>query len=147
MLPPPVPLPAGFIISTDPEKLDLKVIHHFLRSSYWAQNIPLETVRRSVAHSLCFGLYHGSRQIGFARVVTDFATVSYLCDVFVIDAYRGQGLGKQLMAYISRYPELQGLRRWMLFTADAHGLYAPFGFTPLARPERGMEIVAPKPYG
>lgn len=130
-----------YTISTDPAKLDLDVIHGFLaRDSYWAQNVPRQVVQRSIAGSLAFGLYHGERQIGFARLITDRATFAYLADVFVIDDARGQGLGKWLVGTILAHPELTGLRRWLLATGDAHGLYARFGFKPLTAPERWMEI-------
>ena len=126
-------------ISTDPARLDLAMVHGFLTRSYWAAGIPLETVRRAIQHSLAFGLYHGNEQIGFARIISDRATFAYLCDVFVLETWRGQGLGTWLMAVVAAYPALQGLRRWSLVTRDAHGLYRPVGFTPLARPETFME--------
>jgi GNAT superfamily N-acetyltransferase len=130
-----------FLISTDPDLLDLAVIHDFLcNRSYWAAGRPLEVVRSSVEGSLCFGLYHRGRQVGFARVVTDRATFGWLADVFVLEEYRGQGLSKWLMGCIVQHPELQGLRRLLLGTRDAHGLYQQFGFTPLPEPERFMEI-------
>jgi len=140
-----------FLISTDKTKLDIAVIHSYLgKESYWAKNIPVETVKKSVEGSCCFGLFvkekkstatqnfPGSRQVGFARVVTDFATFGYLADVFIIENYRGQGLAKWLMDVIMNYPELQGLRRWLLATKDAHGLYSKYGFTQLDKPERIM---------
>jgi len=127
-------------ISTDPSRLDLKLIHDWLtRESYWARGIPFATVERAVWNSLSFGLYADGRQIGFARLITDRATFAYLADVFVLPGFRGQGLSKRLMQTISDHPELQGLRRWMLATADAHGLYAQFGFTALGKPDRIME--------
>ncbi|AEI48598.1 GNAT family N-acetyltransferase [Runella slithyformis] len=133
----------AFVISTDKSKLDIKLIHDYLSNhSYWAENIPREIVERSIQNSLCFGLYHHNRQIGFARVTTDFATFGYLADVFILEEYRSQGLSKWLMECIlEKTPELQGFRRWSLATADAHGLYEQFGFTALARPERMMEKV------
>jgi len=133
-------------ISTDPARLNVGVVHAFLTNSYWARGIPLETVERSILNSLCFGLYHGGRQIGFARVITDQATFGYLADVFVLEAYRGRGLSRWLMECIVGHPDLQGLRRWILLTRDAHGLYRQFGFTPLAAPERYMEIHRPDIY-
>ena len=133
-------------ISTDRERLDREAIHAFLRESYWAQGIPREVVDRSIDHSLCFGLYERTRQIGFARVVTDSSTFAYLADVFVLDAYRRRGLGKWLIEVIRNHPDLQGLRRWMLATRDAHSLYSAFGFRPLQKPERIMEIVDPDVY-
>ena len=138
----------GFRISTDPAQLDLALIHNFLsRHSYWAQGIPLEIVRRSVEKSLCFGLYFGERQVGFARVVTDKATFAYLGDVFVLDEFRGRGLSKWLMKTIVGHHDLQGLRRIVLGTLDAHGLYEQFGFRALASPERFMEIHRAGIYG
>lgn len=122
----------GYSISTDKELLDMAVIHQYLSvESYWAKNIPLEVVKRSVEHSLCFGVYHHSTQIGFARVVTDKATFAYLADVFILPQHRGKGLSKWLVATIHAHPDLQGLRRWILGTKDAHGLYAQFGWQPL----------------
>jgi GNAT superfamily N-acetyltransferase len=122
----------GYSISTDKELLDMAVIHQYLSlESYWAKNIPLEVVKRSVEHSLCFGVYHHSTQIGFARVVTDKATFAYLADVFVLPQHRGKGLSKWLVATIHAHPDLKGLRRWILATKDAHGLYAQFGWKPL----------------
>jgi GNAT superfamily N-acetyltransferase len=136
-----------FVVTCDPDKQDLEVIHGFLSRSYWAKGIPAETVRKSLAHSLCFALLHRDRQIGFARVISDFATIAYLGDVFVLEAFRGQGLSKWLMECVSSHPNLQGLRRWVLATSDAHGLYAQFGFTPLAKPEFFMEKHNPSVYG
>ena len=121
-------------------------MHGFLAASYWAAGIPREVVRRSIEHSLCFGLYHQDRQVGFARVVTDRATFGYLGDVFVLEAYRGRGLGRWLMEVVHAHPELQGFRRWCLLTLDAHGLYRRAGFTPLADAARWMERRAPDVY-
>jgi GNAT superfamily N-acetyltransferase len=129
------------LISTDATRFDLDVIHGFLTNCYWAKGIPRETVARSIEHSLCFGVYdENGAQVGFARVVSDFATVAYLGDVFVLEPHRGRGLGKWLMECIMRHPALQNLRRWILLTRDAHGLYAPFGFTPVQAPARYMEL-------
>jgi N-acetylglutamate synthase-like GNAT family acetyltransferase len=132
-----------FLISTDKSKLDLEVIHEFLSHSYWAAGIPRETVARSIENSLCFGVYDHANQIGFARVVTDFATYAYVADVFILEPYRARGLGKELMASIMTHPRLQGLRRWSLGTRDAQGLYAQFGFKPVVntRARTVMEIV------
>lgn len=127
-------------ICTDPALLDLGLVHGFLRGSYWAKGIPRQTVERSIANSLPFGLYHGRDQIGFARVVSDHATFAYLCDVFVLPPFRGQGLGRWLCQTALAHPQLQGIRRWILATKDAHGLYATIGFAPLATPARFMEI-------
>jgi len=135
-----------FEISTDPARIDLLAVHDFLTKSYWAKGIPIETVRRSIANSLCFGIYHEGRQIGFARVVSDLATFAYLADVFVLEPYRGRGLSKWLMQCILAHPDLQGLRRWMLATRDAHALYQLYGFTSLKAPERWMEIHSPEIY-
>ena len=136
-----------YLISTDLARLDLDVIHGFLTNCYWAKGIPREVVARSVEHSLCFGVYDGSgAQVGFARVITDFATIAYLGDVFILESHRGRGLGKWLMECIVQHPALQGLRRWILLTRDAHGLYAQFGFTPLKAPDRYMELHNPKVY-
>jgi GNAT superfamily N-acetyltransferase len=129
-----------FVISTDPERLDLNVIHGFLTECYWAKGIPREVVARSIENSLCFGLYDNSKQAGFARVISDYATYAYVGDVFVLESYRGRGLGKWLMECIMQHPRLQRLRRWSLVTEDAQRLYAQFGFTPLRTPERHMEL-------
>ena len=144
-----------FLISTDPRRLDLDAIHQFLTNSYWAKGIPREVVARSIAHSLCFGIYDegraqlphpagparsGAPQVGFARVISDFATVAYLADVFVLEAYRGRGLSQWMMQSIVEHPRLEGLRSWILRTRDAHGLYTKFGFRPVKAPERYMEL-------
>ena len=137
-----------FLISTDRSKLDVDVIHRFLARSYWAEGIPRETVMRSIENSLCFGVYDNARQIGFARVISDFATYAYVADVFILEPYRERGLGKELMASIMAHPDLQGLRRWSLGTRDARGLYAQFGFKPVVntRARMVMEIVDPEIY-
>ncbi|HET9791291.1 MAG TPA: GNAT family N-acetyltransferase [Candidatus Angelobacter sp.] len=135
-----------FEITTDPSRIDLRMVHEFLTSSYWAAGIPLETVERSIRNSLCFGIYTGNRQVGFARVITDRATFAYLGDVFVLPEHRGQGLSKWMMECIMAHPELQGLRRWSLLTRDAHGLYQQFGFTELKSPQRWMERHDPEIY-
>jgi N-acetylglutamate synthase-like GNAT family acetyltransferase len=117
------------LISTDKTLLDIDVIHAYLSGeSYWAMNIPREVVERSITHSLCFGVYRDHRQIGFARLITDQATFAYLADVFILEDFRGQGLSKWLIHSIHAHPELQGLRRWVLGTKDAHGLYEQFGW-------------------
>jgi GNAT superfamily N-acetyltransferase len=137
----------GFSISTDKSTLDLDYIHAYLsKRSYWAEHIPKELVQKSIEGSLCFGLYDQTRQIGFARVITDMATFAYLCDVFIDEQYRGQGLGKWLMQTVMEDSRLQGLRRWMLGTRDAHGLYEKSGFTPLADPARIMHRLDPEAY-
>jgi len=119
-----------FLISTDRSLLNVDIIHHYLSGeSYWAKNIPRDVVEKSIANSLCFGVYHHNKQIGFARLVTDRATFAYLADVFIKAEYRGNGLSKWLMQVIHAHPELQELRRWVLGTRDAHGLYEQFGWT------------------
>jgi GNAT superfamily N-acetyltransferase len=135
------------LISDDPALLDRALIHRFLSEhSYWAQGVSRETVDRSIGHSLCFGVYSAGRQAGFARVVTDFATFAWLADVFIVEEKRGQGLGKKLVAAVLTHPKLQGLRRFMLGTRDAQGLYGRFGFKPLTAPERFMEIRSESSY-
>ncbi|SNR46313.1 GNAT family N-acetyltransferase [Hymenobacter mucosus] len=138
-----------FTISTDPARLDVATIHRYLSyDSYWAQNIPLATVERAIANSLNFGAYTADgRQAAFARVVTDRATFAWLCDVFVLPEFQGQGLSKQLMGAVWSHPELQGLRRHLLATLDAHSLYRQFGFQDLATPERYLEVRRANPYG
>jgi len=136
-----------FVISTDRARLDLDMIHNFLTNCYWAKGIPRDVVVRSIEHSLCFGIYDGSGlQVGFARVISDFATIAYLGDVFVLESHRGRGLSKWLMECVMQHPALQNLRRWILLTRDAHGLYARSGFTPLKAPERYMELHQPNVY-
>lgn len=131
---------AEFEISTDPDRIHLDAVHAFLTNSYWAQGIPRETVERSLQHSVCFGVYEGKKQVGFARVISDCATFAYLADVFVLESHRRRGLAHWLMRCILEHPDLQGLRRWNLATRDAHRLYSAFGFTPLANPDRWMEL-------
>lgn len=136
-----------FVISTSRERLSLDVVHSFLTNCYWAKGIPREIVARSIEHSLCFGIYEGSgAQVGFARVVSDFATVAYLGDVFVLESHRGRGLSKWLMQCVMQHPALQHLRRWILLTRDAHGLYSQFDFTLVSAPERYMELHQPEIY-
>lgn len=135
-----------FTITCDPAQLDLDVIHGFLTQSYWAKGIPKETVARSLKGSLCFALLHAETQVGFARVITDGATIAYLGDVFVLPEFRGQGLSKWLMDCVTAHPDLQGMRRWILATSDAHGLYAQYGFTALKRPDIFMERHNPNVY-
>lgn len=138
----------GYTLSTDKSLLDVDAIHHFLSTqSYWAKHIPRALVERAIDHSICLGLYHGDAQVGFARVITDQATFGYLADVYVLDDHRGRGLSKWMMEAIMAHPDLQGLRRFMLATLDAHGLYARFGFTPVEKPERLMQINHVAPYG
>ncbi len=129
----------SLLISTDPERIDVDKVVEFLKRSYWANDRPRERIEASLQNSLVFGVYDGSKQIGVARVVTDYATSAWLCDVFIDEAYRGQGIGKWLIATILSYPGLQGLHRMMLATKDAQGLYRQFGFTSLHTPEFLME--------
>jgi GNAT superfamily N-acetyltransferase len=136
----PGPGKGGIEISTDRARLDVDAIHAYLSRSYWAARIPRDVVARSLDHSLCFGVYDGGRQVGFARVITDRATYAYLADVYILASHRGRGLGVRLMEHVMAHPDLQGLRRWSLVTQDAQGLYRKFGFQPLAQPERHMEI-------
>jgi GNAT superfamily N-acetyltransferase len=136
----------GFHISTHAEEMDIDAIHAFLAGSYWAREIPKQLLAKALRGSLCFGLFEAAAQIGFARVVTDRATFAYLCDVYVLEVYRGRGLGRWLMEAVVAHPELQGLRRFVLATRDAHGLYQKLGFTALGRPEIFMEINRPNLY-
>ena len=135
-----------YLISTDPARLDVEVIHGFLRESYWAEGIPRELVERAILNSLCFGVYSRNQQIAFARVVSDYATFAYIADVFVLAPWRGRGISKALMAEIVHHPDLQQLRRWLLGTKDAHGLYQRYGFTAPRFPERQMERTDPGIY-
>jgi GNAT superfamily N-acetyltransferase len=137
----------GFIFSDDVTKLDRFAIHNFLSTeSYWARGIPFETVDRSITNSLCFGIYKDAAQVGFARWITDRATFAYLADVYVLEPFRGMGLSKKLMSLMVFHEDLQGLRRYMLATEDAHALYAKFGFKPVERPENLMAIVIKNAY-
>ena len=135
-----------YLISSDPARLDVEVIHGFLRESYWAEGIPREVVERAILNSLCFGVYSRNQQIAFARVVSDYATFAYIADVFVLAPWRGRGISKALMAEIVHHPDLQQLRRWLLGTKDAHGLYQRYGFTAPRFPERQMERTDPGVY-
>lgn len=137
---------SAYEISTDPSRFDVTAIHAFLTQSYWSPGVPRNTIERAIANSLCFGAFWQGQQVGFARVITDRATFAYLCDVYVLEAHRGQGLAQELMDQVVRHPDLQGLRRMMLATLDAHGLYAKYGFTPLAAPDRMMEVHRPNVY-
>ncbi len=139
----------SWVISTDAGRLQIDVVHGYLSRSYWAEDIPREIVVRSIENSLCFGLYAAGereRQIGFARVVTDFATFAWIGDVFVLEEERGKGLAVWMMEVIAGHPDLQGLRRWILATRDAHGLYRKTGFAPLARPDAFLERWEPEFY-
>ena len=136
----------NYTISTDPIRLDFDVIHQFLTNSYWSPGVPYDTVKKAAENSLCFGVYAGAAQVGYAPVVTDYTTYAYIADVFILESHRGQGLGKWLMRCVVDYPELQGLRLWMLATRDAHGLYEQVGFEALPHPERFMQINDPNAY-
>lgn len=135
----------NFFISTDPARLDLNAIVDFLSRAYWSKGRPRERTERTIANSLVFGLYDGDKQIGLARVITDYAIFAYLCDVFIHEDYRSHGLGKWLIETVMSHPDLQGLRRWTLATRDAHGLYQQFGWGALSHPESWMEIFRPFP--
>jgi GNAT superfamily N-acetyltransferase len=136
-----------YVISSDRARVDLDAVHNFLTNCYWARGISRELVARSIEHSLCFGIYgREGEQVGFARVISDCATFAYIGDVFVLESHRGQGLSKWMMECIVQHPLLQNLRRWVLLTRDAHGLYSKFGFTTLAKPERYMELHRPDVY-
>jgi GNAT superfamily N-acetyltransferase len=135
-----------YSISTDPDRLDVGAIHAFLSRSFWAEGIPKDLVRKSIANSLCFGVFDDKSQVGFARVVTDRATFGYLCDVYILESHRGRGLGKWLIEAVMAHPDLQNLRRFQLVTRDAHGLYGPHGFAAPADPEWQMEIFRPGMY-
>ena len=134
----------GFQISTEKSLLNVDVIYDYLNNeSYWAQGMPREKLENGIEHSICFGVYYQNNQAGFARVITDKATFAYLCDVFILPAFRKKGLSKWLVQTIVNHPDLTGLRRWSLATADAQGLYSQFGFKQINRPERWMEIFTP----
>ncbi len=134
-------------ISTEKSRLDIPLIHEFLSNkSYWAKGITMPQLERAICHSLCYGIYHARGQVGFGRVVTDFTTTAYVGDVFIVESHRGKGLSVWLMDTIVAHPDMQGLRRWVLATADAHALYRKSGFGPLARPERWMEKHRPGAY-
>jgi N-acetylglutamate synthase-like GNAT family acetyltransferase len=131
----------GFCISTDKTKLDVDSIHEFLSTkAYWSLNIPKETVQTAIQNSLCFGVYQNEKQVGFARIISDFSTIAYLGDVYILEECRGNGLSKWLMETIMDHPHLQGLRRWILLTGDAHGLYRKFGWTDIADSSKWMEL-------
>ena len=133
-------------VATDAARFDVDLIHTFLRSTYWAANMPRSVLEKSIRHALCFGVFAGSKQVAFARVITDYATFAYLSDLFVVPEHRGRGVSKLLVRSILAHPELQDLRRFVLATKDAHGLYAQFGFKPLANPEDFMTIHNPDVY-
>jgi N-acetylglutamate synthase-like GNAT family acetyltransferase len=136
-----------FTITTDKSKMDIVAIHDFLsKYSGWSDNIPFDRVKTSIDNSLNFGLFHNDKQIGFARIISDFSTIAYLGDIYVLDNYRGQGLSKKLMDAVIEHPNLQGLRRWILLTSTADWLYEKYGFTKLPKPELYMELFDPNVY-
>lgn len=136
-----------YLLTTNPAKLDPVAIHDFLsREAYWSAGIPFATFKKSFDHSLNFGVLHGDKLVAYARIISDFATIAYLGDVFVLPGYRGKGLSRWMMGQVMAHPELQGLRRWILVTRDAHGLYEKFGWKPLARPAGFMELARPDVY-
>jgi len=139
-------MPVQYEVSTDRARFDVDLIHGFLRSTYWATNLPREVLEKSIRQALCFGVFTERKQIAFARVITDYATFAYLSDLFVVPEHRGRGVSKLLMQTILAHPELQGLRRFLLATKDAHKLYAQFGFKPLANPQDFMTIHDPDVY-
>jgi N-acetylglutamate synthase-like GNAT family acetyltransferase len=137
----------GFTITTDKSKMDIVAIHDFLsKYSGWSDNIPFDSVKNSINNSLNFGLFKNGKQIGFARIISDFSTIAYLGDTYILDNYRGQGLSKKLMDAVMEHPNLQGLRRWILLTSTADWLYEKYGFTKLPKPELYMELFNPNVY-
>lgn len=139
---PPIESVRGeYTVSTDRSRIDVAAVHAFLCTAYWSPGIPEAVIRRGIAGAICFGIYHGRDQVGFARVITDQATYAYLADVYVLEAHRGRGLAKWMMQVIMSHPSLQGLRRFSLSTRDAHSLYKQFGFEIVANPDRQMEIL------
>ena len=140
-------LPAeSYDITNDTARMDVPSIHAFLSQTYWSPGIPLGVVQRAIANSLCFGVFSGKAQVGFARVITDKATFAYLADVYLLEAHRGKGLSRRIMEQVIAHPDLQGLRRMLLATRDAHALYAQYGFKPLTAPDRMMEVHRPNAY-
>ena len=137
---------ARYRLSIDLAEMQIDAIHDFLGTSYWAAGIPCETVARAVANSICVGAFHGEAQVGFARVISDRATFAYLADVYVLEAHCGQGLARAMVQRLQDHPDLQGLRRWLLFTRDAHEVYAPLGWTPLDDPAKVMQRHFPDVY-
>ena len=133
-------------ITTDTARMDVPAIHAFLSQTYWSSGIPLGVVQRAIANSLCFGVFSGKEQVGFARVISDKATFAYLADVYILAAHRGKGLSRRIMEQVIAHPDLQNLRRMLLATRDAHALYAQYGFKPLAAPDRMMEVHRPNAY-
>jgi GNAT superfamily N-acetyltransferase len=137
----------AYTVTDDPARLDVIAMHAYLRRAYWSQEIPVEVIERAVQASLCIAAYAANwAQVGLVRLISDYATFAYVCDVYVLEEHRGHGLSKAMMAMAVSHPKLQGLRRWTLVTLDAHGLYEQFGFKPLANPERFMERIVPDIY-
>jgi len=136
-----------FVVSTDPEAVDVDAVHAYLTRAYWSAGIPRETVARAIEGSIPFSVLHNGTQVGFARVITDRATFAYLADVYVLEEYRGRGLSLKLMDAVVAHPDLQGLRRFLLVTRDAHGLYRRYGFTDVPDPSRLLWRANPDPYG
>ena len=136
----------AYTITTDSQKIDVAAVHNFLKTSYWAENIPYDVVQKSIAGSLCFGVFYNQQQVGFACVITDSATFAYLADVFILEDFRGRGISRWLLETILAHPQLQGLRRFLLATRDAHGLYKKFGFTPVTAIEPWMQLHKPDVY-
>ena len=136
----------SYSLTAERGRIDVAAVHAFLTRCFWARGISKELVARSIEHSLCFGVFHLDKQVAFARAVTDYSTYAYLCDVYVLEAHRGNGVGKWMMEFVMSHPELQGLRRFQLVTRDAHGLYTRFGFKAPDHPERQMEIFRPGLY-
>jgi len=139
-------LARGYEITQDPAQIDVAAAHDFLRTAYWCKDIPIETLRRGIENSFCIAVRHGGEQVGFARLVTDYATFSYVSDVYVLKQHEGKGLARAMLSYFQDHPKLQGQRVWFLFTRDAHDVYAKLGWTPLAHPERGMIRLDEKSY-
>jgi len=138
---------SGYWLSCQKEDMDVFAIHAYIERSYWAKGIPLSTMKKAIKHSLCFGIFtKNNEQVGFARVISDYATFAYLSDVYVLEAHREQGLSKWMLQAIMQHPDLQGLRRIALATSDAHGLYQQFGFKTLSAPDKFMELHQPKLY-
>jgi len=131
-------LPEGYRLTEDPIEIDVAEAHAFLARSYWAEGISLSTVAAAIDHSFCIAVYYGSAQIAFARLITDFATFAYLTDVYVLEDHRGKGLASVMLAHLQEHPRLQGLRRWLLFTADAQAVYEKAGWTTYVHPDRVM---------
>jgi GNAT superfamily N-acetyltransferase len=139
-------IPSGYRLTEDQDEIDVAAAHAFLTESYWSPGIPLETVEKALRNSFCVAVQHGGEQVAMARLITDYATFAYLADVYVLAPHRGKGLSQAMLGHLQGHPQLQGLRRWMLFTHDAHGVYAKQGWTPLAHPERAMSLNFPDVY-